>query len=662
MVLKFTSSLLLMFVLLFVLETTIYSQIGSGVDSIRGLTATAESEVMVYNGQQAADTWPVYNLKSMTIASQPAPEGTLIDEINFELYLEAGKHFAFSFDHNTKTLTQWSPSVTNTLTGRADAALNKAPQWLRLELHWVFSQLPAASQDLWAAVINDANDPYVDEIAFCIARSSPQYLQSEFGDPALFVQNAQAIYENDTYLDYVEIMDVGASDSNDHYYSTAVYVIPGTGSGRRGGGDRYIEVPRDIYYWYIVHPKISDEIPALIDPQHVEGKSHKGNLAPPPVGQFWRSYLFHHADPGYPVLKDRLAGCATAWGGSGLNPSQAVGAINNWINASMRFTSDNERPHQPVRIYDKHIGRCGEYADFTMAACRAALIPCTSILSMSTDHIWNEFWYERWVMWEPVNGYIDTPRVYESSWGKVFGTVFEIRSDGRLRNVTNHYSLGNAAITLDVIDAAGIPVDGAEVRTYIPYGTTSWKLRDFYTLTDNGGQCSLVVGDQLDYFARVDSALGGQPVADDQVLSLVTDVRPGQHYTKTLVVDGSMPTLDVSSVDVPTGDSPYQLLVSFSTPAQITTGDVYSDDVAPYTQYLEARPNGSVDFFMTDEAGYDQFEAGGACDGFNIKQNTSKTEVLFNVPQTGHWYGVLSNLHRLNNLQHVIGSVKVYAR
>jgi transglutaminase-like putative cysteine protease len=73
----------------------------------------------------------------------------------------------------------------------------------------------------------------------------------------------------------------------------------------------------------------------------------------------------------------------------------------------MSFTSNNERPHQPVRIITKHFGRCGEYADLTAAVARLALIPCTSIISISTDHTWNEFWDENWVAWEPVNGYID---------------------------------------------------------------------------------------------------------------------------------------------------------------------------------------------------------------------------------------------------------------
>ncbi len=72
--------------------------------------------------------------------------------------------------------------------------------------------------------------------------------------------------------------------------------------------------------------------------------------------------------------------------------NDAIHAIVWWINQNMSFTSNAERPHQPVRIITKRFGRCGEYADLTSAVARTALIPCTSILSVSTDHTWNEFW------------------------------------------------------------------------------------------------------------------------------------------------------------------------------------------------------------------------------------------------------------------------------
>jgi len=91
--------------------------------------------------------------------------------------------------------------------------------------------------------------------------------------------------------------------------------------------------------------------------------------------------FFNYADAGYPLLRDCLANTTVTWDITGNTTNDAIHTIQNWINDSMDFTSNAERPHQPVRIYRKHIGRCGEYADITAAACRSALIPCTSIFS-----------------------------------------------------------------------------------------------------------------------------------------------------------------------------------------------------------------------------------------------------------------------------------------
>jgi len=52
----------------------------------------------------------------------------------------------------------------------------------------------------------------------------------------------------------------------------------------------------------------------------------------------------------------------------------------------VEFTSNEERPHQPVRIYRKHVGRCGENGDLRVASARLALIPAASVASYSTDH------------------------------------------------------------------------------------------------------------------------------------------------------------------------------------------------------------------------------------------------------------------------------------
>jgi len=599
--------------------------------------------------------------------STPAPAQTsqmqdwsLMEQKDFDLYLAADRYFAVWFNGNTQHLETIEPVNNYDLTGDARSAVDKAPQWMRNDLIWVFSNITPEYQDFWASGINDAQDPYIDEIAFAIAHSSPQYLMSDYGTPDLFLANAQMIYEHDQDLDYVEVVDYGTSATDADYYTTTRYYT------ERDGNISQQEVPRDIYYWYIVHPKITDEIHAYIDPDIVEDNStHNNNIADPPVGKFWREFLYSFADENYPVLKDSLAGCPIVWDGTqtiNSDNNYAIEIITNWINQTLNFDSDDERPHQPVRIYRKHKGRCGEYADFSAAAARAALIPCTSIFSYSTDHTWNEFWDEDWTQWEPVNGYVNRPLVYENGWGKVFGTVFEIRSDGFVRSVTDRYSEGTATINVEVHDANGDPVDGAEVRLYIKDFDYPVLWSDFYTLTGNDGKCSVVVGDGRDYYVRVHSAIGDNPASSGDYVLITTSAVAGETYNTSLSVSGNMPSLNWSVVDTPAAEGVhYRMAINFSTPEQLLMGTVWMDDVASDSKTCKNWPAGWLDFFMTDENNYQNFASGSAFDAFNRSEDADQGDVTFYVPSTGNWYCIFSNKRNLNNLQHLTGSVSLYS-
>ncbi|HPH71563.1 MAG TPA: transglutaminase domain-containing protein, partial [Candidatus Cloacimonas sp.] len=379
-----------------------------------------------------------------------------LQELNFNYRLPAKQQVGMQFMNLTHNVQPFGYPYS--LSETAFQAINKSPEWLQAELSSVLAQLEPEKQLLWSNLILSTQDPYVDEIAFCIAYSSPQYLNSTFALPELFTENATAIYSLATELPYVEIIDTGNSATGGNYYSTTRYFKKNT-----NGEMQQVTVPQEIYYWYIVHPKLTDEIAAYINPTVIENNSnHNNNIAAPPTGKFWRTYLYNLQEGDYPVLSDTLVQCQTLFNRDGTG-NDAIRTIQWWINQQMSFTSNNERPHQPVRIVTKHFGRCGEYADFTAAVARLALIPCTSIISISTDHTWNEFWDENWVAWEPVNGYIDNPLVYENGWGKVFGSVIEIRSDGLFTPVTDRYSEGLCHITIQVVDSNQRPVDGARV-------------------------------------------------------------------------------------------------------------------------------------------------------------------------------------------------------
>jgi len=129
-------------------------------------------------------------------------------------------------------------------------ALEAVPEWMRIDLALKFHQLSRDDSVRFAQVILDAPDPnWSDEVAFVVAHSSVPALTDQYFFPELFHDNARLIYEADRSLDYVRLVEKG-----DH--TTVAYI---------SAGGSEVEVPRDIYYWYIVHPKLGDELPTYVD-------------------------------------------------------------------------------------------------------------------------------------------------------------------------------------------------------------------------------------------------------------------------------------------------------------------------------------------------------------------------------------------------------------
>lgn len=619
----------------------------------RGITARIPEEKGIAAGQ-AATGLPAQRQISGTEVSLPElrDDWIAIDSLQMDTWLDAGKHLGLLFNSNLQNVQTCTNM--NLLTDTAEQAIAKSPAWVQPSLANVFRQLEAYDQDIWGSVILNAVDPYVDEIAFSIANSSALYLSSIYADPQMMVENAQMLYTADNQLPYVQINNYGNSVSGGDYYSTTSYWKTTADSQLV-----QVEVPREIYYWYIVHPKITDEIPAYIDPAIVESNTtHANNIASPPTGQFWRTFFYNAEEGDYPNLADTLMQCATVWNRNGA-PSDAIRAIQWWINHTMSFTSNSERPHQPVRIYRKHIGRCGEYADYTSAAARTALIPCTEISSISTDHVWNEFWEDGWVQWEPVNGYINSPLVYENGWGKVFGSVFETRSDGCMSPVTQRYSDGLCTLNIAVVDSLQHPVDGAKLYLAIYEGGIRI---DNIGFTDAQGLCSFPVGENRHYYIRAESPVGLCPANPGTYLSLVESSVNGETYNYTLELSGAIAYPQITAVPPPTDNvNDWQMAVYFQVPHQVIRGTVTWDDIdivgpKPWF-YKELAQTGTASLLMTDPDNYIFYEIAQSCDAFNSLYNVQNGSAVFNVPAATDWYAFVDNSYHVANTVHVTGGI-----
>ena len=561
--------------------------------------------------------------------------------------------FYRDFDHNTQIYSSLGAAFS-----LATWAVEKAPLWMRPELQNTLWGLSFAKQNIYANLILAAQDPIIDELAFSIAHSSHEYLESDFASPQLFLDNANFIYSIDQDLDYVTVVDYGNSSSDPNYYSTTRY--------KRKNADgiiEEIEVPRDIYYWYIVHPKLSDEIPAFIDPAIVENNStHNNNIAAPPLGVFWRSWLYNVAEGDYPALSDTLQQCSTLFNRN-TEANDAIHAIQWWINHTMGFTSNNERPHQPVRIYRKHIGRCGEYQDYTNAAARLALIPCTNINSVSTDHVWNEFWETDWVHWEPVNGYINSPLVYENGWGKVFGSVFETRSDGYFSPVTDRYSEGIATINIRVVDQNEAPVDGA--RIILAIFETSPRL-DTVGFTGNDGWVSFTVGEGRDFRARCETPWAVYPAIAGTYAALTSASVDGETYNYLFTIPAVMPAPQFTTISPPTDPiEDYDVSIEYNCPAYYLSGKVTWDDISslgisPYFyKYVPVPSTVSAFTVNSDDLLFLQIDMMASVWDNPLPMNSGQID--FSIPIGMNWYTVLDNSFASGNAVLAAGRLITHA-
>ena len=567
-----------------------------------------------------------------------------LQELNLNFRLPAKGQYGLQFIDLSQSVQPFG--FPGCLSETAFQAVNKAPVWVQTELASILAELIPEKQTLWSNLILSAQDPYVDEICFCIANSSPQYLNSAYALPELFTENAQLLYSIACELPYVEIMDTGTAISGGDYYSTTRYWKKNT-----SGEMQQITVPRELYYWYIVHPKLTDEIPAYINPAIIENNStHNNNIAPPPTGKFWRGYLYNLQESDYPVLRDTLMQCQTLFNRDGTG-NDAIRTIQWWINQQMSFTSNNERPHQPVRIITKHIGRCGEYADLTSAVARLSLIPCTSILSYSLDHTWNEFWDENWVAWEPVNGYIDIPLVYENSWGTVFGSVFEIHPDGLLTPVTDKYSEGVSTIIIQVTDANQHPVDGARVMLYVMQNSIHFDCEQY---TDNNGIATFLVGDNLEYFTRVETDFGSFPEIAGSYLTLTNNSVAGETYQYIITIPAVMPVADLEELPPPVDPvQDYQFAVSYYSEGYYITGvtlwdDIYSLGVHPlHYKYVESPAE--LSFMVMDSDNILIWQLDNFGSGYSYSGTASEGTASFSIPLGSDWYAFMDNsLHHRN--------------
>ncbi len=304
--------------------------------------------------------------------------------------------------------------------------------------------------------LRHVTSPYFDEVVFCVAHTPPGVLRAmtKMRELDIFAQSAKDVYEIADSLPYVTIKELPNG------LTTLVY-------------DSTYELPPDYYYNFVVHPRILFEIPAKIDasywdkPPEYYGESEDEWLTKnveiySKNGKFWRNYFLK-----IKKIREKMENAHTE--------REAVLTLHKWLSWSykgnfMRFGYKTQ-DLQPLVIFKKRYGSCGEQSILLAAFARTFLIPIYVVMDRGEDHQWNEFWEKgKWHHWDlnfKAEKAIDHPMTSAEGMGapghkKTVSAVIAWHPDDTFHPVSWRYT-GTAHVTFKVVDSAGRPIENALV-------------------------------------------------------------------------------------------------------------------------------------------------------------------------------------------------------
>ncbi|MEA3312229.1 MAG: FlgD immunoglobulin-like domain containing protein [candidate division WOR-3 bacterium] len=467
-----------------------------------------------------AEVWPVE--PDAVVGEIPGPwqaeqpglrvvyDGQTYDTLSFRMLLPPLTGLVLRCDPDALTLAD-TLAPDYGLTADAEAAVEAAPAWMRPDLTDNLMQLMSTKQNALAEMILNPTDPRLrDEIAFQAAHISPLHLMTM--NLSVITSNLDSLFAIDNDLQYVEIVDYGNPATDDDYYSTTRY------TAHEGGSDVTFEIPYEIYYWYVIMPRITDEFPKII------------------YERFWREFLYYDngttsytanpaGDP-YPLLRDVLDDITYVWDGEKhVWPSDrdttsdmcALDAVGWWTSRVLPRSATMPRPIQPSEIAVDHDGNCGECQDLFCAGLRTGLIPALGTMNINEDHVWNAFWWpldyaspDEGVWYEcqvdlggGVTHAADSNTSYDddrTGSTKHCSMIWNWRPDGFQWSTIEMYS-DYCTLTVTVYDTAGNPVPNADVKLSSEGWHTIQKYKGFSGITDRDGIFTTTLGEEQNYYA-----------------------------------------------------------------------------------------------------------------------------------------------------------------
>lgn len=611
----------------------------------------------------------VYSLKNSADADEK-----IVTKLSREIEIPAGSSYYVKF-FSEKYILEGEKIIAHSsgLSDKVKDAIAKSPRWIQRELT---RQFHAIDGEGYADLILNASKRYVDEIAFSIACSSLGNVPSV----DIIKENVLSLYENDKWIKYADIVDY--DDNQGNYYSTVNYWVI------ENGIEKQFECPKDVYYWYVVHPELSSENAEYI------------------YGKFWRDYLFNHNDLGYPLFKEKLSeinylwDCKSyfqpghrTWKWSMENHPTAIEAVNYWIGKTVPEQAYGSRSGHPNIIAHEHNGWCGELQKIAVAAQRAVLIPSVGICDHGEDHVWWEFyergWHENDNWWADGGGAVDKPDVYAYGWRKNISALFAWKGDDSIYEVTSGYihPEDRKTVRFVVLDRRLQPVDGARITAVVSGPKDITWLKDkmwdkieelwnrlprlmkgkilqtlynkfkeryekipditdgviscIWNYTNMGGECTFELGKNRSYLFIIQHGNLRKP----QQLAYNNAIRilPKPKDTTYHIV---FPLLSPRrqkhhNMEMPSGEILFN--ISFSTISyQLHESILWIDDEGVYER------DGKIDFFIVDEKNFKKYRNGRR---FNCCNHISGSEDNISISATEkNWYVVFKNNARHSNV------------
>jgi hypothetical protein len=419
-------------------------------------------------------------------------------------------------------------------------------------------------------ILNNCPENLLDETAFSIANTNPEVLRTvaRMGQASIFQKNAKLIYDYDKELGYVELIEKGD-------WTTAKYKLEGV----------WHELPRDDYYWFVVHPRCYYEFPLAInaswwdkEPQEYgiaqeDWWKHAENIF---VGQgtFWREGMATDKAPFGETVLDAAS--------KSDDYREAIHNVHMLIYPSGNQKEDPRRSTfgyltqdiYPWHIFKKRYGSCGEQSIMACAVNRTALIPTYVVADRGEDHQWNEVWMpDGWTHLEPSSGkdgYFDSP-FYEGQdhkWKSVstimawrgddsfFPTTTSVKMPKKNSNNTFKLAKGYTAtsdVTFKVVDKNDTPIEAALL--ILKSGWQSKNLISFWGYTNSQGICKFELGYEPYYIVDCITPYGVSgfsrlPIAEGKKYNLTIEI-PGIAPSKQEVKnDKFVVSKSVASVEI----------------------------------------------------------------------------------------------------------------